>query len=183
MGMAKPLAGEHNLYLSRRGTLAIDLGSSTKVVAFQATDQGHIDLLELEPISRAAGEVPSMLWLESPESGNALVGRQVIESGLGHCDAPQLHRDFKRLIGQSVPSQWGQRLSPDQAGARFLQEMWKRIPQNLSIERLVLTAPVESDAPYRQWLLNACAPLKIPEIALVDDPTAAALGAGLPAGA
>ena len=183
MGMAKPLAGEQNLYLSRRGTLAIDLGSSTTVVAFQATDQGRIDLLELEPISRAAGEVPSMLWLESPESGNALVGRQVIESGLGHCDAPQLHRDFKRLIGQSVPSQWGQRLSPDQAGARLLQEIWTRVPRDLSIERLVLTAPVESDALYRQWLLNACAPLQIPEIALVDEPTAAALGAGLPAGA
>lgn len=183
MGMAKPLAGEQNLYLSRRGTLAIDLGSSNTVVAFQATDQAQIVLLELEPISRAAGEVPSMLWLDSPESDAALVGRQVVESGLGHSDAPQLHRDFKRLIGQSVPTQWGQRLSPDQAGARLLQEIWKRIPQDLSIERLVLTAPVESDASYRQWLLNACAPLQIPEIALVDEPTAAALGAGLPAGA
>ena len=183
MGMAKPLAGEQNLYLSRRGTLAIDLGNTTTVVAFQACDSAHIQLLDLAPISRESGAVPSMLWLEDRESTGALVGRQVIESGLGYRDAPQLHRDFKRLIGQPAPPEWRQRLSPDEAGARLLQEICTRIPKDLTIERLVLTAPVETDAPYRQWLLDACAPLRIPEIALVDEPTAAALGAGLPAGA
>ena len=94
MGMAKPLAGEQNLYLSRRGTLAIDLGNTTTVVAFQACDSAHIQLLDLAPISRESGAVPSMLWLEDRESTGALVGRQVIESGLGYRDAPQLHRDF-----------------------------------------------------------------------------------------
>ena len=183
MGMTKPRAGEQNLHLSRRGTLAIDLGSTNTVVAFQACDAVGIELIDLAPISREAGEVPSMLWLDDQDTDGLLVGRQVLESGLGDRDAPQLHRDFKRWIGLPVPSEWRQRLSPDQAGARLLQEIWKRIPQDLTIERLVLTAPVETDASYRQWLLNACAPLQIPEIAMVDEPTAAALGAGLPAGA
>ena len=182
MGMAKPLAGEQNLHLSGRGTLAIDLGSTTTVVAFQACNDARIKLIDLAPISRKEGEVPSMLWLDDRNSPSVLVGRQVLESGLGDRDLPQLHRDFKRWIGLPIPSPWRQLLSPDQAGARLLQEIWKRIPQDLTIERLVLTAPVETGSAYRQWLLEACESLQIPEIALVDEPTAAALGAGLPAG-
>ena len=182
MGMAKPLAGEQNLHLSGRGTLAIDLGSTTTVVAFQACNDARIKLIDLAPISRKEGEVPSMLWLDDRNSPSVLVGRQVLESGLGDRDLPQLHRDFKRWIGLPIPSPWRQLLSPDQAGARLLQEIWKRIPQDLTIERLVLTAPVEPGSAYRQWLLEACESLQIPEIALVDEPTAAALGAGLPAG-
>ncbi|QNJ06908.1 chaperone protein DnaK [Synechococcus sp. MEDNS5] len=182
MGMAKPLAGEQNLHLSGRGTLAIDLGSTTTMVAFQACNDARIKLIDLAPISRKEGEVPSMLWLDDRNSPSVLVGRQVLESGLGDRDLPQLHRDFKRWIGLPIPSPWRQLLSPDQAGARLLQEIWKRIPQDLTIERLVLTAPVETGSAYRQWLLEACESLQIPEIALVDEPTAAALGAGLPAG-
>ncbi|MBL6798138.1 MAG: Hsp70 family protein [Synechococcus sp. BS307-5m-G39] len=183
MGMAKPLAGEQNLHLSGRGTLAIDLGSTTTVVAFQACNDARIKLIDLAPISRKEGEVPSMLWLDDRDSPSVLAGRQVLESGLGDRNVPQLHRDFKRWIGLPVPSPWRQLLSPDQAGARLLQEIWKRIPQDLTIDRLVLTAPVEAGSAYRQWLLEACESLQIPEIALVDEPTAAALGAGLPAGA
>lgn len=183
MGMAKPLAGEQNLHLSGRGTLAIDLGSTTTVVAFQACNDARIKLIDLAPISRKEGEVPSMLWLDDRDSPSVLAGRQVLESGLGDRNVPQLHRDFKRWIGLPIPSPWRQLLSPDQAGARLLQEIWKRIPQDLTIDRLVLTAPVEAGSAYRQWLLEACESLQIPEIALVDEPTAAALGAGLPAGA
>ena len=183
MGMAKPLAGEQNLHLSGRGTLAIDLGSTTTVVAFQACNDARIKLIDLAPISRKEGEVPSMLWLDDRDSPSVLAGRQVLESGLGDRNVPQLHRDFKRWIGLPVPSPWRQLLSPDEAGARLLQEIWKRIPQDLTIDRLVLTAPVEAGSAYRQWLLEACESLQIPEIALVDEPTAAALGAGLPAGA
>ncbi|QNI86038.1 chaperone protein DnaK [Synechococcus sp. PROS-7-1] len=183
MGMAKPLAGEQNLHLSGRGTLAIDLGSTTTVVAFQACNDARIKLIDLAPISRKEGEVPSMLWLDERDSPSVLAGRQVLESGLGDRNVPQLHRDFKRWIGLPVPSPWRQLLSPDEAGARLLQEIWKRIPQDLTIDRLVLTAPVEAGSAYRQWLLEACESLQIPEIALVDEPTAAALGAGLPAGA
>jgi Molecular chaperone len=177
MGMAKPLAGEQNLHLSGRGTLAIDLGSTTTVVAFQACNDARIKLIDLAPISRKEGEVPSMLWLDDRDSPSVLAGRQVLESGLGDRNVPQLHRDFKRWIGLPVPSPWRQLLSPDQAGARLLQEIWKRIPRDLTIDRLVLTAPVEAGSAYRQWLLEACESLQIPEIALVDEPTAAALGA------
>lgn len=46
----------------------------------------------------------------------------------------------------------------------------------------MLTAPIDSYRRYRQWLQQATADLPVEEIALVDEPTAAAIGAGLPPG-
>jgi molecular chaperone DnaK (HSP70) len=187
MAVVQPLAGEQNLHLSdappQAGTLAIDLGSTTTVVAFQPAHQAEVDLIDLPSISREKGAVPSIIWAEDPGETPVLVGRQVIESGLHERDAPQLHRDFKRLIGTSVHLASGERrLSPEQAGARLLTEIWKRMPPELIIDRLVLTAPVDQGSGYRDWLLQACEPMQVGEIALVDEPTAAALGAGLEAG-
>ena len=185
--MVKTPAGEQNLHLSDPpaciGTLAIDLGSSTTVVAFQRANQAQIELLELPAITREQGSVPSLIWAEHAGDGAVLVGRQVLEGGLNERDAPQLHRDFKRQIGQAaIAETTSHRLSPEQAGARLLLEIWKRMPPELTIERLVLTAPVDQGAAYCDWLVQACAPMDVGEVALVDEPTAAALGAGLAAG-
>ena len=185
--MVQTPAGEQNLHLSDApacvGTLAIDLGSSTTVVAFQRANQAEIELLELPAITREHGSVPSLIWAEHAGDGAVLVGRQVLEGGLNERDAPQLHRDFKRQIGQAPNAETTtRRLSPEQAGARLLLEIWKRMPPELTIERLVLTAPVDQGAAYCDWLVQACAPMDVDEVALVDEPTAAALGAGLAAG-
>ena len=185
--MVQTPAGEQNLHLSDPpacvGTLAIDLGSSTTVVAFQRANQSDIELLELPAITREPGSVPSLIWAEHAGDGAVLVGRQVLEGGLNERDAPQLHRDFKRQIGQAdIVETTTRRLSPEQAGARLLLEIWKRMPPELTIERLVLTAPVDQGAAYCDWLVQACAPMDVDEVALVDEPTAAALGAGLAAG-
>ena len=185
--MVQTPAGEQNLHLSDPpacvGTLAIDLGSSTTVVAFQRANQAEIELLELPAITREPGSVPSLIWAEHAGDGAVLVGRQVLEGGLNERDSPQLHRDFKRQIGQAdIVETTTRRLSPEQAGARLLLEIWKRMPPELTIERLVLTAPVDQGAAYCDWLVQACAPMDVDEVALVDEPTAAALGAGLAAG-
>ena len=185
--MVQTPAGEQNLHLSDPpacvGTLAIDLGSSTTVVAFQRANQSDIELLELPSITREPGSVPSLIWAEHAGDGAVLVGRQVLEGGLNERDAPQLHRDFKRQIGQAeIAETTTRRLSPEQAGARLLLEIWKRMPPELTIERLVLTAPVDQGSAYCDWLVQACAPMDVDEVALVDEPTAAALGAGLAAG-
>ena len=54
--------------------------------------------------------------------------------------------------------------------------MWKSIPEEYDIERLVLTAPIDTYKGYRKWLINICEGLPINEIALVDEPTAAGIG-------
>jgi molecular chaperone DnaK (HSP70) len=172
------------------GTLAIDLGSTTTVVAWQE-ERGEPCLLALPPYS--GGDpcvVPSLLWLSHPGQTHPLIGRQVLEAGLADSDGPGLCRDFKRAIGVDSPSPpastgfeatspW---LSPDAAGALLLQRLWEALPPDLDPVRLILTAPVEACAGYSRWLRAVCDPLPVGEIALVDEPTAAAIGSGLPPG-
>ena len=170
--------GEEKLQHSdqRGGTLAIDLGSTTTVVAYRGATSTTTDLLNLPAICSRAGEIPSLVWKATQRP---LIGRQVLDSGLNDSSDIRLHRDFKGRIGQAD--------APDQeaagwAGEQLLQQIWSRLPPDLAIERLVLTAPVECYRAYRSWLLQACTALPVAEIALVDEPTAAAMGAGLPAG-
>jgi molecular chaperone DnaK (HSP70) len=170
--------GEEKLQHSdqRGGTLAIDLGSTTTVVAYQASTSTTADLLNLPAICSRAGEIPSLVW---EATQRPLIGRQVLESGLNDSVDIRLHRDFKGRIGQAdAPEQQAARW----AGEQLLQQIWSRLPSDLAVERLVLTAPVECYRAYRSWLLQACTTLPVAEIALVDEPTAAAMGAGLPAG-
>ncbi|WP_010310860.1 Hsp70 family protein [Synechococcus sp. CB0101] len=165
------------------GTLAIDLGSTTTVVAFQGSGEAPPELLELTPIStRDPAVVPSLIWLKEASSSQALIGRQVIEAGLLEQGGTELHRDFKRRIGGGNPEPRSGWLSPEQSGQLLLEQIWQRLPQTVQPERLVLTAPIDSYRGYRQWLLEATSQLAVPEIALVDEPTAAAIGAGLPPG-
>jgi molecular chaperone DnaK (HSP70) len=169
-----------------RGTLAIDLGSSTTVVAFQP-EGGEAELLALPPYSlERPVVVPSLLWLAAPGSARPLIGRQVLEAGLADAPGPQLHRDFKRQIGAGPNTSPGEGpglpLSPDEAGALLLRQLWQALPAGLDPQRLVLTAPIDTYRPYRRWLLELGQALGVAELALVDEPTAAAIGAGLPAG-
>jgi molecular chaperone DnaK (HSP70) len=171
-----------------QGSLAIDLGSSTTVVAFQPTG-GAAELLALPPYSLDQPRViPTLLWLPAADSPRPLIGRQVLEAGLDQAGGPELQRDFKRAIGadraptsdrgggSSLP------LAPERAGALLLRQLWQSLPAHLQPQRLVLTAPIDTYRAYRRWLLEVGQQLEVPELALVDEPTAAAIGAGLPPG-
>ncbi len=177
------------------GTLAIDLGSSTTVVAWQETGAPP-RILDLPPYSGTnPTTIPSLLWLSHPQQRRPLIGRQVLDAGLADQPSPGLLRDFKRRIGQiaaspgprteaSQPesardSAW---LDPEAAGAMLLRCVWEALPAGLNPDRLVLTAPIETYRGYRQWLEQASRELPVAEVALVDEPTAAAIGAGLPPG-
>ncbi len=167
------------------GTLAIDLGSSNTVVAFQAADGGAVEMVTVAPFNGLqAGVIPSLVWVASSASEQPLLGRQVQEAGLAWSESPQLCRNFKRWIGS--PDSTGFRreslLSPEQAGALLLERIWRHLPAELAPSRLVLTAPIDSYRGYRQWLEQASQSLAVAELALVDEPTAAAIGAGLPPG-
>ena len=166
------------------GTLAIDLGSSTTVVAWQ--ERGAAPrLLALPPYSDDDPcVVPSLLWLAEPGHQRPLIGRQVLDAGRAEAESPGLVRDFKRRIGAGAGSERaaGAWLSPEEAGALLLHRLWEALPAGLEPERLVLTAPIEAYRGYRSWLQQVSRSLPVPELALVDEPTAAAIGAGLAAG-
>jgi len=166
------------------GTLAIDLGSTTTVVAFQPAGGGAIELVPVEPFSSGAPcVIPSLVWLAGAASGQVLIGRQVQEAGLARAESPQLSRDFKRWIGVGPNSRSRPALlSPEEAGSLLLHRIWEQLPDRLAPNRLVLTAPVDGYRGYRQWLQDISQDLPVAEVALVDEPTAAAIGAGLAPG-
>lgn len=171
------------------GTLSIDLGSSTTVVAWQEGGSPP-RLLELAPYSCGSPPVvPSLLWLPGAGENHPLIGRQVLEAGLVAQAGPRLFRDFKRRIGaegrdggDATPAGAESLLTPEQAGGLLLRRLWQALPEGIVPQRLVLTAPIESYRGYRRWLQEVCRHLPVAELALVDEPTAAAIGAGLAPG-
>jgi molecular chaperone DnaK (HSP70) len=166
------------------GTLALDLGSSTTVLAWQAGGE-PARLLSLPPFSSDSPcVVPSLLWLRQPGDPRPLIGRQVIDAGLVEAGGPGLCRDFKARIGApaGAAAPLGGWLSPEQAGTLLVQRLWQALPEALTPSRLVLTAPIETYRGYRAWLRQLSQELPVEEVALVDEPTAAAIGAGLAPG-
>ncbi len=163
------------------GTLAIDLGSSTTVVVFQKENGQNPELLDLPPISRAPGEIPSLIWKSEEE--DYLIGQQIFDLDLMNEKENNLSQDFKRWIGApNIDPIYDSKISPEKAGEILIHNIWEKVSAKVNIKRLVLTAPVDTYREYRTWIVNACNSLKVKEIALVDEPTAAAMGAGLAPG-
>ena len=165
------------------GTLAIDLGSSTTVVVFQKENGQPPELLDLPPISRAIGEIPSLIWKSSEKEESYLIGQQIIDLNLINEKENNLSQDFKRWIGcTEIDPIYDSKITPEKAGEILIHSIWEKVSQKVNIKRLVLTAPVDTYREYRTWLVNVCNSLEVKEIALVDEPTAAAMGAGLEPG-
>ena len=165
------------------GTLAIDLGSSTTVVVFQKENGQPPELLDLPPISRAIGEIPSLIWKSSEKEESYLIGQQIIDLNLINEKENNLSQDFKRWIGSTeIEPIYDSKITPEKAGEILIHSIWEKVSHKVNIKRLVLTAPVDTYREYRTWLVNVCNSLEVKEIALVDEPTAAAMGAGLKPG-
>jgi len=165
------------------GTLAIDLGSSTTVVIFQQENGQSPELLDLPPITRAPGEIPSLIWESSEKEESYFIGQEIIDLNLIDEKENNLSQDFKRWIGSPVIEPiYDSKIPPEKAGELLIHNIWDKVSERVTINRLVLTAPVDTYREYRTWLVNVCNSLEVKEIALVDEPTAAAMGAGLEPG-
>ena len=167
------------------GTLAIDLGSSTTVVIFQKENETDPEAINLPPISRSPGEIPSLVWQSKIVKEDYLIGQQIIDLNLLSEDKDNnLSQDFKRWIGcPEIDPIYTSRIKPERAGELLIHNIWEKVSRKVNIKRLVLTAPVDTYREYRNWLVKVCSSLEVKEIALVDEPTAAAMGAGLDPGA
>ena len=164
------------------GTLAVDLGNTNTVIAFQDQKDINSVLIEIPNITSSPGVIPTAVWFEEtskvPKIGiSALKMRDNSNSDLF------FHSNFKRLIGNSI-EKINQKniLNPNECGEKFFQILWANIPHKYEIKRLVLTAPIDTYKGYREWLVNLCEDISVDEIALVDEPTAASLGIDVPFG-
>ncbi len=167
-------------YLS--GTLAIDLGNTNTVIAFQDPKNINPILLELPNITTSPGVIPTVIWFEEPS--------KILKIGVGALKMKDnsnsdlfFHSNFKRLIGNPFEkNNQNNILEPTECGEKFFKFLWASIPQKYEINRLVLTAPIDTYKGYREWLINLCDEISVDEIALVDEPTAASLGTSVPFG-
>jgi len=164
------------------GTLAIDLGNTNTVVAFQDHKKINSVLIEIPNITSSPGIVPTAVWFEEPSEIlrigiSALKMRDSTNSDLF------FHSNFKRLIGNPIEKiNHKNILSPTECGEKFFKFLWANIPEKYEILRVVLTAPIDTYKGYREWLVNLCGEISVEEIALVDEPTAASLGVNVPFG-
>ncbi len=167
-------------------TYAIDFGTSNTVIARwnQATQQPEV--IDLEALSLQQGEnppvVPSLLYVEDAAQGQVIVGQGVRDLGLDLSNNPRFFHNFKRGIGTAVqgflPELDERVMTFEQVGQWFLERVVTALRQTTpaDIDALVLTVPVDSFEAYRHWLGQVCQTLQIPQVRLLDEPTAAALG-------
>jgi len=167
---------------SLSGTLAIDLGNTNTVVAFQDQKDINSVLVEIPNITSSPGVIPSAVWFEEP-SKITKIGISALKMRDNSNSDLFFHSNFKRLIGNPI-EKINQKniLTPTECGEKFFKFLWASIPQKYKIMRLVLTAPIDTYKGYREWLINLCENVSVGEIALVDEPTAASLGINVPFG-
>ncbi len=164
------------------GTLAIDLGNTNTVVAFQEQKEINPYLVEIPNITSSPGVIPTAVWFDEYSKIikigiNALKMREESNSDLF------FHSNFKRLIGNPIENiNQKNILKPSECGEIFFKSLWASIPKNYQVKRLVLTAPIDTYKGYREWLINLCGEISVEDIALVDEPTAASLGINVPFG-
>ena len=163
------------------GTLAVDLGNTNTVIAFQGEKEINSVLIEIPNITSSPGVIPTAVWYEEDKN--------ITKIGLSACLMKNelaldsfFHSNFKRLIGNPFENNHNQFLSPAECGEKFFKVLWANIPKEFEIKRLVLTAPIDTYKGYREWLINLCEKLSVEEVALVDEPTAASLGISIPFG-
>tara|TARA_A100001035_G_scaffold29424_1_gene19770 strand:- start:606 stop:2174 length:1569 start_codon:yes stop_codon:yes gene_type:complete len=164
------------------GTLAIDLGNTNTVIAFQ--DQKNIDpvLVQIPNITSSPGVIPTAVWFE--ETSKVIkIGKCALKMRNNPKSELYFHSNFKRLIGNPIERIHEKNiLTPNESGEKFFKILWTSIPKKYKVNRLVLTAPIDTYKGYREWLVNLCEDISVDEIALVDEPTAASLGINIPFG-
>ena len=164
------------------GTLAIDLGNTNTVVAFQDQKDINTVLVEIPNITSSPGVIPSAVWFEEP-SKILKIGVSALKMRDNSNSDLFFHSNFKRLIGNPIEKNNQKNiLKPAECGEKFFKFLWANIPQRYAIKRLVLTAPIDTYKGYREWLVNLCGNISVDEVALVDEPTAASLGINVPFG-
>ncbi len=164
------------------GTLALDLGNTNTVIAFQGDKNQDVVLIEIPGITTSPGVVPTVVWFDL-ETNRTMIGTSAFQMKNFSNSETYFHSNFKRLIGNPFERQTEKVLSPIESGEKFFTTLWRNIPKEFDIKRLVLTAPIDTYKGYRKWLLSLCEDLPIDEIALVDEPTAAGIGINVPLGA
>ena len=106
---------------SLSGTLAIDLGNTNTVVAFQDQKDINSVLVEIPNITSSPGVIPTALWFEGP-SKIPKIGMSAIKMRYNSNSDLFFHSNFKRLIGNPIEKINSQNiLNPAKSGEEFFK--------------------------------------------------------------
>ena len=83
------------------GTLAIDLGNTSTVIAFQDQKDSNSVLIEIPNITASPGVIPTVVWFEEP-SKILKIGVSALEMRDSSNSDFFFHSNFKRLIGNPI---------------------------------------------------------------------------------
>ncbi|MEI6063137.1 MAG: Hsp70 family protein [Pseudanabaena sp. ELA748] len=173
--------------------IAIDFGSSNTVIARWNISTNQPETISFEKLNRPAPLdflVPSLIYVQNAQTEEISIGQRVIDQGKD-CAQPRLFKQIKRRLvltnGQYMPKLDGIRITPEWLGNHFLHELAKELrSQQLFPSEIILTAPVQAYEKYLRWLEECSTEifspnlptLATPQIRILDEPTAAALGYG-----
>ncbi len=170
---------------------AIDFGTSNTVVARINAD-GIVETVSIDGYSVLVANnpplIPSYVYVQNAIAGEVWIGQEVSDRGLDRqtvkqSEQPRFFKDFKRGIGAQVPMFVPElddcEVGFELVGKWFLQKLIQQLPD---VDSLIFTVPVDSFEPYRRWLGAVCEELQIPQVRMLDEPTAAALGYGIDGG-
>ena len=171
--------------------IAIDFGSSNTVIARWNIATNQPETLNFESLNRPAplkALVPSLLYVQNAQEEIVDIGQYVIDRGK---DYPQLRlfNQIKRRLVANVgysPRIDEVKVTPEWVGNHFLRELLNKLrSQQIFPSEVILTAPVQAYEKYLRWLEECSVEifasnlptLEAPRIRIIDEPTAAALGA------
>jgi molecular chaperone DnaK (HSP70) len=168
-------------------TLAIDFGTSNTVITRWNPATKTAETISLPGLAQQIGKnpplVPSLVYVSNATEGTVQIGQQVRDRGLDVSADNRFFRNFKRGIGTAIqgflPELDSQTLSFEHIGRWFLTEVITAAKQQTGEpEAVIFTVPVDSFEVYRDWLGQTCEALNLPQVRMLDEPTAAALGYG-----
>lgn len=163
--------------------MAIDFGTSNTVVCTQDPVTQTPRTQKFERISRCfetvAGEVnvvPSLVFVKDHQ---LVLGEQVLSQRLGFAQPARLFQGFKRDLAADYqpPARQidGYTYTAESVSELFLKEIWQQLT-HLQPTQVIFTVPVGAFERYLGWFQNLADKLDLPDVQLVDESTAAALG-------
>lgn len=172
------------------GRLAIDFGTSNTVVAAwdEARGEGvpvHVPEYGKRLRYRHGGDEESISLIPSlihyAESGERWVGAQVARHAF--TESPRTFRWMKRYVCRRSPIRVRleeRNISHFDAARDFLTAVVGAAESDLHGQEVALTVPVEAYEHYEDWLLQVAEAAGVRRARLIDEPSAAALGYGVP---
>lgn len=167
-------------------TIAIDFGTSNTVICTQDPVTQTPRTLKFDRISRRfetvegqVNVVPSLVFVKGNK--HLVLGEQVRSQRLGFAQPERLFQNFKRDLAADYqpPARQidGYSYTAEFVSEAFLTSIWQQLahqqPQN---GRVIFTVPVGAFERYLNWFQDLADKLDLPDVQLVDESTAAALG-------